>query len=77
MSRIEIPMKEYKDFKNKINELEKTLVDTNKEISKYKNENQTLKTILEDILNSSFNERIFKWGEIKKEYNTFLKDADQ
>jgi predicted RNase H-like nuclease (RuvC/YqgF family) len=65
--RIEIPMDEYRGMKDRIEELEKTLVSKDKEIESLKDKCLTVETQLEDITSLSLSERIFNWGSnIKK-----------
>ena len=65
--RIEIPMDEYRGMKDRIEELEKTLVSKDKEIESLKDKCLTVETQLEDIASLSLSERIFNWGSnIKK-----------
>ena len=65
--RIEIPMDEYRGMKDRIEELEKTLVSKDKEIENLKDKCLTVETQLEDIASLSLSERIFNWGSnIKK-----------
>jgi len=65
--RIEIPMDEYRGMKDRIEELEKTLVSKDKEIENLKDKCLTVETQLEDITSLSLSERIFNWGSnIKK-----------
>jgi hypothetical protein len=61
--RIEIPMDEYKGMKERVEELEKTLVSKDKEIEVLKEKSLLLQTRLEDIATIPLFERIFKWGE--------------
>ena len=60
--RIEIPMDEYRGMKDRIEELEKTLVSKDKEIESLKDKCLTVETQLEDIASLSLSERIFNWG---------------
>lgn len=65
--RIEIPMDEYRGMKDRIEELEKTLVSKDKEIESLNDKCLTVETQLEDIASLSLSERIFNWGSnIKK-----------
>jgi len=65
--RIEISMDEYRGMKDRIEELEKTLVSKDKEIENLKDKCLTVETQLEDITSLSLSERIFNWGSnIKK-----------
>jgi len=65
--RIEIPMDEYRGMKDRIEELEKTLVSKDKEIENLKDKCLTVETQLEDITSLPLSERIFNWGSnIKK-----------
>jgi predicted RNase H-like nuclease (RuvC/YqgF family) len=65
--RIEIPMDEYRGMKDRIEELEKTLVSKDKEIENLRDKCLTVETQLEDITSLSLSERIFNWGSnIKK-----------
>ena len=60
--RIEIPMDEYRGMKDRIEELEKTLVSKDKEIENLKDKCLTVEIQLEDITSLSLSERIFNWG---------------
>jgi len=60
--RIEIPMDEYRGMKDRIEELEKTLVSKDKEIENLKDKCLTVETQLEDIVSLSLSERVFNWG---------------
>ena len=66
MSRIEIPMDEYKGMKERIEELEKTLVSKDKEIEEKKNKCLELENKLDDISSLSLLERVFNWKSIIK-----------
>ena len=59
--RIEIPMSEYNWMKERIEELEKELVDKNKELEKCTDKLLSTQIQLEDILSLSLVERVFKW----------------
>lgn len=61
MSRIEIPMDEYKGMKARIEELEKDLVSKDKEIEEYKRKCDLAEEKLEDISTLPLFERIFNW----------------
>lgn len=61
MSRIEIPMEEYKGMKERIESLENTLASKDKEIDEYKKKYILSQTSLEDISELSLFERVFNW----------------
>ena len=66
MSRIEIPMSEYNALKNKIKQLESTLVDVSKEASIYKEKLEKLKGFVIDLGDESLIDRILRWKSIIK-----------
>lgn len=61
MSRIEIPMDEYNGMKERIEELEKTIVSKDKEIQNNKEKCLELENKIDDIVSLSVTERLFNW----------------
>lgn len=59
--RIELPMSEYNGMKERIEELEKELVEKNKELEKCTDKLLSTQNHLDDILSLSLVERVFKW----------------
>ena len=66
MSRIEIPLAEYKSLKNRINNLESSLTDVSKEASVYKEKLDTIKGLINDLGNEKLFARIFLYKSILK-----------
>lgn len=61
MSRIEIPLDEYKGMKEKIESLEKALASKNDELTIVKNQKMILLDEIEDFTSLSLYERVFRW----------------
>ena len=61
MSRIEIPMSEYKGMKEKIESLEKSLVESNKKAELYEQKYDNIQIELENILETGILTRMFGW----------------
>lgn len=59
--RIELPMSEYNGMKERIEELEKELMEKNKELEKCTDKLLSTQNHLDDVLSLSLIERIFKW----------------
>lgn len=64
MSRIEIPMAEYNSLKNKIKQLEGTIVDVSQEASTYKEKLDVLEGLVIDLEDEKLINRVFKWKNI-------------
>lgn len=78
MSRIEIPMTEYNGLKNKIKQLESTLVDVSKEASTYKEKLGILEGLVIDLDNEKLVDRLFNWKSIVKPFkDVFKKNGTQ
>ena len=73
MSRIEIPMTEYNGLKNKIKQLESTLVDVSKEASTYKEKLGILEGLVIDLDNEKLVDRLFSWKSIVKTFKDVFK----
>ena len=71
MSRIEIPMNEYNGMKERIESLERAVVEKDKKIDNLKNDNLKLQTTLEDVSEMALIDRIFKW---KSTFNMIVGD---
>jgi wobble nucleotide-excising tRNase len=69
MARIEIPMEEYNGMKERIESLERAIVEKDKKIDNLKNDNLKLQTTLEDVSEMALIDRIFKW---KTTFNTIV-----
>ena len=76
MSRIEIPMTEYNGLKNKIKQLESTLVDVSKEASTYKEKLGILEGLVIDLDSEKLVDRIFSWKSIIKPFKDVFKKND-
>lgn len=78
MSRIEIPMTEYNGLKNKIKQLESTLVDVSKEASTYKEKLGILEGLVIDLDSEKLVDRLFSWKSIIKPFkDVFKKNGTQ
>ena len=78
MSRIEIPMTEYNGLKNKIKQLESTLVDVSKEASTYKEKLGILEGLVIDLESEKLFDRLFNWKSIVKPFkDVFKKNGEQ
>ena len=73
MARIEIPMEEYNGMKERIESLERAVVEKDKKIDNLKNDNLKLQTTLEDVSEMALIDRIFKW---KTTFNTIVGDEE-
>lgn len=73
MSRIEIPMTEYNGLKNKIKQLESTLVDVSKEASTYKEKLGILEGLVIDLDSEKLVDRLFSWKSIIKPFKDVFK----
>jgi predicted nucleic acid-binding Zn-ribbon protein len=71
MARIEIPMEEYNGMKERIESLERAVVEKDKKIDNLKNDNLKLQTTLEDVSEMALIDRIFKW---KSTFNMIVGD---
>jgi regulator of replication initiation timing len=76
-SRIEIPMTEYNGLKNKIKQLESTLVDVSKEASTYKEKLSILEGLVMDLENEKLVDRLFTWKSIVKPFKDVFKKNDK
>jgi hypothetical protein len=77
MSRIEIPMTEYNDLKNKIKQLESSLVDVSKEASIYKEKLGILEGLVIDLESETLVDRLFAWKKIVKPFKDVFKKNDK
>lgn len=77
MSRIEIPMTEYNGLKNKIKQLESTLVDVSKEASTYKEKLGILEGLVIDLDSEKLVDRLFSWKSIVKPFKDVFKKNDK
>ena len=73
MARIEISMEEYNGLKNKIKQLESTLVDVSKEASTYKEKLGILEGLVIDLESEKLFDRLFTWKSIVKPFKDVLK----
>jgi predicted nucleic acid-binding Zn-ribbon protein len=73
MARIEIPMEEYNGMKERIESLERAVVEKDKKIDNLKNDNLKLQTTLEDVSEMALIDRIFKW---KSTFNMIVGDEE-
>ena len=64
MARIEIPIDEYNGMKEKIESLEKSLVESNKKAELYEQKYDNIQIELENILESGLLTRIFGWRRV-------------
>lgn len=71
MARIEIGLDEYNGLRKRIKELEEQIASNNKTNENLLNELEDTKDIIDDIINTSWFNRCFKWKTIKN--NTFKK----
>ena len=72
--RIEIPMSEYNGMKERIEELEKELVEKNKKLEKATSDYLDAQLILEDLSQISLFDRIFNWSS---SFNKIAKNEEQ
>ena len=77
MSRIEIPMSEYNGLKNKIKQLESTIVDVSKEASTYKEKLGILEGLVIDLDSEKLVDRLFSWKSIVKPFKDVFKKNDK
>lgn len=70
--RIEMPIEEYNSMKQRIEEYEKIINSISKDTSKFKEENETLRSLLIEISELSASERIFSWKDIQKKINNLV-----
>jgi archaellum component FlaC len=77
MARIEISMEEYNGLKNKIKQLESTLVDVSKEASTYKEKLGILEGLVIDLDNEKLVDRLFSWKSIVKPFKDVFKNNDK
>lgn len=64
MARIEIPIDEYKGMKEKIESLEKSLVESNKKAELYEQKYDNIQIELENILEAGILTRMFGWRRV-------------
>ena len=77
MSRIEIPISEYQGMKTKIRNLEDALNSVSKEAAVNKEKLEKLKTLVADLENEAFFDRLFSWKSIIKPFKELLeKDGE-
>lgn len=72
MTRIEIPLTEYESLKNRIKNLEDSLINVSKEASVYKEKLDTLKGLINDLGNEKLFARIFLYKNILKPLKAFF-----
>jgi len=77
MARIEISMEEYNGLKNKIKQLESTLVDVSKEASTYKEKLGILEGLVIDLDNEKLVDRLFSWKSIVKPFKDVFNNNDK
>ena len=77
MARIEISMEEYNGLKNKIKQLESTLVDVSKEASTYKETLGILEGLVIDLDSEKLVDRLFSWKSIVKPFKDVFKKNDK
>ena len=77
MARIEISMEEYNSLKNKIKQLESTLVDVSKEASTYKEKLGILEGLVIDLDNEKLVDRLFSWKSIVKPFKDVFNNNDK
>jgi hypothetical protein len=77
MSRIEIPISEYQGMKTKIRNLEDALNSVSKEAAVNKEVIEKVKTLVTDLENETFLDRLFSWKNIIKPFKElFKKDGE-
>lgn len=77
MSRIEIPLNEYNSLKDKINNLEETIIKNSKEINILKEKYEEAKFLVQELQNEDLISRMFKWKNITKPLITlFYEDGN-
>lgn len=69
MGRIEISLEEYNSYKERIKSLEQEYVDKVKKIDDLEKTNKILNERIEELISSSFFDRLFNWNKIKKIYH--------
>ena len=77
MARIEISLEEYNELKNTIQKLETEIVDKDKIIEELKTINDDIYAELEDIIDSTFLERIFQWTILTESAKEILEKYEQ
>ena len=70
-------MEEYNSLKNKIKQLESTLVDVSKEASTYKEKLGILEGLVIDLDNEKLVDRLFSWKSIVKPFKDVFKNNDK
>lgn len=70
-------MTEYNGLKNKIKQLESTLVDVSKEASTYKEKLEILEGLVIDLDSEKLVDRLFSWKSIVKPFKDVFKKNDK
>jgi len=70
-------MTEYNGLKNKIKQLESTLVDVSKEASTYKEKLGILESLVIDLDSEKLVDRLFRWKSIVKPFKDVFKKNDK
>ena len=72
--RIEMPLEEFNAMKSKIDEFEKVLNSVSGEAAKYKELNEEMKSLLEEISAMTIADRFTSWFKMKEKIDKFLKE---
>ena len=72
--RIEMPLEEFNAMKSKIDEFEKVLNSISGEAAKYKELNEEMKSLLEEISAMTIADRFTSWFKMKEKIGKFLKE---
>ena len=72
--RIEMPLEEFNAMKSKIDEFEKVLNSISGEAAKYKELNEEMKSLLEEISAMTIADRFTSWFKMKEKIDKFLKE---
>lgn len=72
-ANITIKVKEYESLKEKIKDLENEVARLDKVVEKQNAKNETLSDIVDEILDTTFMERLFSWKLIKNDIKDQLK----
>ena len=72
--RIEMPLEEFNAMKSKIDEFEKVLNSISGEAAKYKELNEEMKSLLEEISAMTIADRFTSWLKMKEKIDKFLKE---
>ena len=73
MARIEIPMSEYQGMKSKIKNLEDALNSVSKEAAVKKELMEKVKTLVADLEEEKFFDRLFRWKNIIEPFKDLFK----